>query len=185
MVIFIDESGTHKQMDHATIALVYVEVTNLNVFERSVEEIETELKIKYFHWTDENWDIRKRFINKLAKLKFRVKVAILKNPVVVGKSLEASLRHLVVEPNIKKIMIDGYKPRWYDQKLKKILRDKGITVKKLKTIRNEHSCPGLRVADCLAGLIRYFYNHPHSEAKTLYDRLKAEAKIVFELKSFS
>lgn len=184
MVIFIDESGTHKQVDHATIALVYVEVTNVEEFEKAVEEIEGGLKIKYFHWTDENWLIREQFINKLLRLNFTLKVAVLKNPVKVTKSLEEALRHLVVEPNIKKIMIDGRKPNWYEQRLKKVLRDEGVSVKKLRTVRKDESSPGLRVADCLAGLIRYCYDHPDSDATKLHEKLKKANKISFELSSF-
>ena len=37
---------------------------------------------------------------------------------------------------------------------KKVLRDKGISVKKLKTA-NDESYPALRVADAIAGAIRY------------------------------
>ena len=184
MVIFIDESGTHKQIDHATIALVYVEITNLEEFEKAVVEIEEELNIKYFHWTDESWQTRDKFLKRLLKLNFTLKVAVLKNPVKMTKSLEEALRHLVVEPNIKKIMIDGRKPRWYEQRLKKVLRDEGVSVKKLRTIRKDESSPGLRVADCLAGLIRYCYDNPKSEVERWHEKLKAANKISFELSSY-
>lgn len=70
MVIFIDESGTHKQSDHSTIALVYVEIINLEGFEKAVERIEKQLKIRYFHWTDESWEKREKFIKQLLKLDF-------------------------------------------------------------------------------------------------------------------
>lgn len=73
MVIFIDESGTHKQMDHATIALVYVEIANLEEFEKAVEKIEEKLNIKYFHWTDEKWEKREKFIEQILKLDFLLK----------------------------------------------------------------------------------------------------------------
>lgn len=184
MVIFIDESGTHKQTDHATIALVYVEVINVEEFEKAVEKIEKELKIRYFHWTDESWEIREKFIIKLLKLDFTLKVAILKNPVKMTKSLEEALKHLIVEPNLKKILIDGRKPRWYEQRLKRILRDEGVSVKKLKTVRKDESSPGLRVADCLAGLTRYCYDHTESEATALYGKLKKANKVTFELATY-
>ena len=184
MVIFIDESGTHKQVDHSTIVLVYVEIANLEKFEKEVENIERELGIKYFHWTDERWGTREKFIEKLLKLNFSLKVAILDNPVKLSRGFEEALRHLVIEANIKKIMIDGRKPRWYSQKLKKVLRDKGVSVKKIKMVRKEESSPGIRVADCLAGLIRYHYDNPDSLATAWYNKLKKADKIRFELTTY-
>lgn len=183
MVIFIDESGTHKQAEHATITLVYVEITNLEKFEQAVEQIEKNLDIKYFHWTNERWDKREKFLERLIKLDFKLKVAILDNPIKLSESLEKVLKHLVVEENIKKIIIDGRKPKWYSLRLKKVLRDKGISVKKVTTVRKDESSPGIRVSDCLAGLVRYYYDNPESIAKNLYDKLKKAGKVEFELTS--
>lgn len=53
MVIFIDESGIHKQIGHSTASVVYVEVTNLEKFEKKLKKIEADLKISYFHWAEE------------------------------------------------------------------------------------------------------------------------------------
>jgi len=89
-----------------------------------------------------------------------------------------------VEENIKKIVIDGRKPKWYSLKLKKILRDKEISVKKVVTIRKEESSPGIRVADCLAGLVRYYHDNPESIVKNWYNRFKKADKVKFELTEF-
>lgn len=184
MVIFIDESGTHKQADHATIALVYVEVSNLEKFEKSIEDIEKKLNIRYFHWTDERWSKREKFLDRLLQLDFVLKVAILENPAHLSKSLEEALKHLIVEEHIRKIIIDGRKPKWYLLRLKKVLRDKQISIKKITAVRKEESSPGIRVADCLAGLIRYYYDNPDSVAKDWYAKLKKTNKIKFELTTF-
>lgn len=184
MVIFIDESGTHKQTDHATIALVYVEISNLEDFDAEVEKIEEKLDIKYFHWTDEKWAKREKFIEQLLKLDFTFKVAILKNPVKLSKDLEEILKHLVIEENIRKIVLDGRKPKWYNQRLKKLLRDKGVSVKKIVTVRKDESSPGIRVADCLAGLVRTHFDNPASLASNLYSKLKKANKVKFELTGY-
>lgn len=113
------------------------------------------------------------------------KVAILKNPVKLAKSLEDALKHLVVEENVKKIMLDGRKPRWYNQKLKKVLRDKGVSVKKIVTVRKEESSPGIRVSDCLAGLVRSHYDKPESLASKWYNKLKKAGKIRLEITTYS
>jgi len=185
MIIFIDESGTHKQIDHATIVLVYVEIANLDQFEKSVIKIEKQLGIRYFHWTDERWTTREKFIEKILPLDFDLKVAILDNPIKLSQSMEEALRHLVVEKDIKKIMIDGRKPRWYNQKIKKVLRDKGVSVKKIRTVGKDESSSGIRIADCLAGLIRYHYDNPaNPTASHWYKTLKKANKIKFELTTY-
>lgn len=184
MVIFIDESGTHKQSGHATIALVYVEISDLETFEKEIESLEERLGIRYFHWSHERWRTREKFLEKLLTLDFTFKIAILENPVHLSKSMEDALSHLVVEKNIKKIVIDGRKPKWYTRELKKILRAKGVSVKKIVTVRKEQSSPGIRVSDCLAGLTRYYYENTDSIAKKWYNKLKKANKIRFELTTY-
>ena len=49
MDIFIDESGTHKHVGHATTAIVYIEVKSNEKFEEHLMTIEQELKISSFH----------------------------------------------------------------------------------------------------------------------------------------
>ena len=103
---------------------------------------------------------------------------VFKNPVKPEKMIEAVFRQLITEPNIAKIVIDGKKPRWYEQKLKKVLRDKGVAVKKLKTARSTSEL-GIQLADALAGLVRYSYDSPNEEiAVKLLQRLKKKEKIL-------
>lgn len=134
--------------------------------------------------TDEKWEKREKFIEQLLKLDFTFKVAILKNPVKLSKDLEEVLKHLVIEENIRKIVLDGRKPKWYNQRLKKLLRDKGVSVKKIVTIRKNESSPGVRVADCLAGLVRTHFDNPDSLASKLYSKLKKANKVKFELTGY-
>lgn len=54
-----------------------------------------------------------------------------------------------------------------ERKLKKVLRDKGISVRSLKTARND-SVAGLRIADAIAGLARSFYDDPKGKAEPLW-----------------
>ncbi len=171
MVIFIDESGIHKQKDYSVIALVYVEIRNVATLEKCVEKIEKKLGIEHFHWSDfgsrRGWGVRKKFFTALHKLNFTCKIALIANPTRISSALEYSLRHLVVEQRIAKIIIDGKKPQWYSHRLKKVLRDKGISVKKIQTARDE-SRAGLRLADAIAGLARSYHDNPSSIAKSLY-----------------
>lgn len=171
MIIFIDESGIHKQVDHSSIVLVYVMLEDVEEVERQILEIEKKLKIQPFHWSDQRWKIRGPFLSEIAKLPFSIKVAILRNPINLSQEMENMLQHLITEKKIRKIIIEGKKPRWYELKIKKVLRDKGISVKKLRTARDT-SFPSLRLADALAGLARAYFDNPKGLNKKLYSLFK-------------
>jgi hypothetical protein len=182
MVVFIDESGIHKQEGHSTTAVVYVEVSNLEKFTAGLIKLEKNLRISHFHWTEERWLMREKFLAGIMDLNFSVKIAIFQNPVNSLKMIEAVLQHLITEPKIRNIFIDGKKPRWYEQKMKKVLRDKGISVKKLKTVRNEVSEPGIQLADALAGLSRYYFDNPEAkEAKKWMGKLQRSGKLFAQI----
>lgn len=181
MVIFIDESGIHKQIGHSTASVVYVEVNNLEKFEHKLKKIETDLKISYFHWAEERWFMKNKFLSRIFDLDFTVKVAVFENPVKPDSMLEIVFQHLITEKTIKSIYIDGEKPKWYEHKLKKVLRDKGIGLKKLRTVRSKSEV-GIQLADALASLIRYYHDNPQEkDAKKWFSKLKKEKKLTFEL----
>ena len=167
MIVFIDESGIHKSIDHSVFALVYISTEDREVLERAVIEIEKKLNITDFHWSDHSWKVREKFIRELAKLPFTAKIAIFKNPINTAQALEWSLIHLLVDKDIDQIHIDGKKPRWVEHKFKKVLRDKGITVRHLRTDRHTSS-PGIRVADAIAGLSRSYYDKKSKNAEKLW-----------------
>lgn len=181
MVIFIDESGIHKQIGHSTASVVYVEVSNLEKFEHKLKKIEADLKISYFHWAEERWFMKNKFLSRIFDLDFTVKVAVFENPVKPDSMLEIVFQHLIIEKNINSIYIDGEKPKWYEHKLKKILRDKGIGLKKLRTVRSKSEV-GIQLADSLASLITYYHDNPQEkDAKKWFFKLKREKKLAFEL----
>ncbi len=186
MIVFIDESGIHKQDGHSTTAVVYLEIVNREKFEKELLIIEKDLRITSFHWSDERWFMREKFITRASELSFKVKVAVFKNPVKPEKMIEAVFKQLLTESNIHQVLIDGKKPRWYEQKLKKVLRDRGVATKKLKTVRSETSEPGIQLADAVAGLVRSTYDDPGGEiAQKLLRLLKKKDRImgVFLLES--
>jgi len=178
MVVFIDESGIHKQEGHSTVAVVYVEVVNREIFDKEFSDALQQLKIKEFHWADQGWKVRLKFFEKVNGLEFFFKVAVFKNPAHPAKMMEIVFQHLITEKNIRWIFIDGKKPRRYEHELKNVLRSKGITVGKLKTVRSETSYFGVQLADALAGLIRYFEDNPGAEdAKQLISKLQRSKKM--------
>lgn len=61
MVIFIDESGTHKQTGYANVAIVYIEIKNLEKTEKQLAKILEELNLEVFHWADQGWKVREKF----------------------------------------------------------------------------------------------------------------------------
>ena len=178
LLIFIDESGIHKQIGHSTTVVVYIEIVQREVFEKQINAILKNLKISVFHWSDERWLIRNKFLTQAVKLPFKVKVALFHNPVHSDEMIELVFQHLIVEKEISSIFIDGKKPKWYERKLKKILRDKGISLKKLTSIRNESAFPGIQLADALAGLFRYHFDNPQAtDAEKWFNKLKNNQKL--------
>lgn len=167
MLVFIDESGIHKQEGKSSVALVCVAADNAEKLNKLILETETKLRISSFHWTHHTWKIRFDFMRQLAKSEFEVRAAIIDNPFDKGK-FEEAIRFLLVEKKIRHIVLDGKKPRWYSAVLKKILREKGVSVKKIRTA-NDQSFPCLRLADAFAGMVRTYWNDPKNEkAKELY-----------------
>jgi len=167
MLVFIDESGIHKKDGKSSVVLVYVVMDNVENIERTILKTEKSLRITSFHWTRHIWKIRFDFIKALVKENFLVKTAIIDNP--FSKVIfEEALKSLLTERKVKKIIMDGKKPRWYVLRLKKILRDRGISVKKIRT-GDDKAFPCLRLADAYAGLIRAYWDNKNNEkAKELY-----------------
>ena len=176
MHIFIDESGIHKKVDHCSFALVYVEIDDFAKIEKRICEIEKELKIEKFHWSQVAWKFKEKFIIEILKLDFKVKIAIIKNPVNPAKELERILSHMAIEKKISGIFIDGKKPKWYGLKIKKVLRDKGVSVKKVKMVKDDQvAC--VRLADMVAGLSRSHFDKKNEKRLRDYYKL-LEKKIV-------
>ena len=176
MNIFIDESGIHKKIDHSSFALVYVEIEEFNLVEKKVSEIERSLKIEKFHWSEVAWKFKEKFIKEVLKLNFKVKIAIIKNPVNPSKELERVLSHMAIERNISNIFIDGKKPRWYGLKIKKVLRDKGVSVRKVRTV-NDDQIACVRLADMVAGLCRSYFDKKNDKRFSKYCKA-LEKKII-------
>lgn len=76
--------------------------------------------------------------------------------------------------------IDGKKPKWYARKMKKVLRDKNISVRKLKTVHDTEYA-GIRVADMVAGLARWQCDDKHTERiQPFYERLKRKIIVIIK-----
>lgn len=179
MLIFIDESGIHKQVDHSTFVLAYIESRQYAVLEKQIIDIERKTRITEFHWSKTVWKIKVAFMDEVLGLDFTAKVAVVKNPVRPAEELERVLAHLMVEHRIRNVYIDGQKPKWYARRIKHILRAKGISVQKLKTVKASQYA-GIRLADMVAGLVRSYYDKKNFERIEPYYR-RLEKKIVVTL----
>lgn len=178
MHIFIDESGIHKRAGYSAFALVYVAVVDVEDFEYRVNAIEKSIGIRGFHWSEANWKTREKFFEGIMRLSWTAKVGIITNPILPDVELENILQHLLVEKKIASISIDGKKPKKYERKIKKVLRDKGVSTKKLRTVRDE-SCAGVRVADAIAGLFRaHFDGKENAGVEKWYIKLRKKKHIL-------
>jgi len=180
MLVFIDESGIHKKIEHSTFVLVYIETENYGEIEKQIQEVENKLKINYFHWAKMVWKVKEKFMDAVLGLDFKAKIAVIENPINPAQELERVLTHMIVERNIRNIYIDGKKPKWYERRIKKILRDKGISVKKLRTVKSSQF-PGIRLADMVAGLSRYYFDKKNlAKISTYYQRLQKKIIVMIE-----
>jgi len=175
MHIFIDESGIHKRTEHSSFVVVYVAIKNESAINSQIERIEDTLGIHNFHWSDfgseHGWTVRRGFILKALKLLFHFKYTVVLNPVHPQKELREAIINLVTEDDIDSVYIDGKQPRWYERQIKKILQDRGLSVRKLKTV-HDGSHPVIRLADALANVVRLYHDSPTRSAKLLYESLK-------------
>lgn len=177
-MIFIDELGVHRKDGKSSVVLVYIMVENLENIQKAILKTEQSLGIASFHWPRHIWKIRYKFISSLIKENFSVKLAIISNP-FSQNAFENALVSLITEKKIKKIVLDGRKPKWYVLRLKKVLRERGISVKKIR-FGNDKSYPCLRLADAYAGLVSAYWNNKDNEkAKGLYEL--ASKKITTQL----
>ena len=179
MYIFIDESGIHKQDGKSTTALVYVKIENMEKTNKAVLKAEKDLNIDPFHWSGQSRKIKQAFLQAMLREDFEVKIFIFPNPFTQEK-LESALKYLLVEKRITNIVMDGEKPHRNVLRLKKVLRDSGISVKKIR-MGNDSAFPGLRPADLFAGLTRaYFNNQDDEKSKYLYnlDKIKITTQLM-------
>ncbi len=172
--IYIDESGVSNINIHSTFAFVVIEVTNKDVIEKQIQEIESSLRIKNSHWRDMSWSLREKFSERLKSLDFEAHVVIHKNPINMRQAFLESVEHAVIKSDYTSMIIDGSK----DQKMIKIIRqflrskNKSITTIKQKHDETE---PILRIADFVAGSSRAYYDNPEKDtAKKIFEILKSK-----------
>ena len=92
--------------------------------------------------------------------------------------MEVVFQHLITEGNIRNIYLDGKKPKWYERNIKKVLRGKNMSVRKLRTV-NARQYAGIRLADMIAGLVRsYFDGKNISKIEKYYRRLQKKIVII-------
>jgi hypothetical protein len=173
-IIYIDESGIHKTSEHSSFAFIYVFINDKNIIQEKIIEIEKSLNINYFHWSDfstkHGWEIRTKFIKQVSKLPFRFKYFIIKNPINLNIELQNLLFSLIGKDNINEIIMDGKQPKWFERKIKKNLRDRGLTIKNFVT-KNDKSEPIIRLADAISNLVRIYYDKPNKLIIELFNSI--------------
>jgi len=178
MHVFVDESGIQKQTGHSAFALVFVSVKNDERLNAEVATIENEIGCGAFHWAETKWKHREAFLERILSLEWDAKIGIIGNPIDPEAELERMMCNLLVETRISGIHIDGKKSKRYERRMKKVLRDKGISTKKLKTV-NDEAYAGIRIADALAGLFRSYHDDPeNSRANRWYEQIRRKKKIL-------
>lgn len=160
MYIFVDESGTNKSTGVCVFTAVLVDTDALAELDQIVTNAEQAAGVRNFHWKAAPWPVRVAFIRGVSRGGFRVRHQLFKNPLLnFGEALESLLITASADISVERIILDGRKDKSYERRLKKILRDKGLSSKKLRTA-NDEAYPALRIADAVAGLLRAHINSP-------------------------
>lgn len=174
--IYIDESGIISKIGHSVYALVYIEHENEAHIGEKILKIEKDLNISYIHWVHLSNKVRKKVVKKLKKVNFNFIYMTYKNPITQEKALEKVLIELIeFENTALKIVVDGERIDRYEKYLKKILRNRGVKVYKLK-FANDKKEPLLRVADFIAGLIRSLLDKNGKDVEYMYLLLHEKVK---------
>jgi hypothetical protein len=177
MYVFIDESGTSNPSGQCVFVAVFIEQSKLAGVAKMVEVAEKIANTRTFHWRGKSRSVRAEFVRNLSWINFSARYVCFGNPLTsYSVALESLITTTCVNLDIKKIIIDGRKGKLYERNIKKVLRDKGVSTKKLRTAADE-AYPGLRIADALAGLIRMHVNKPNSTTEDLMITLRKRGRI--------
>jgi hypothetical protein len=177
-LVYIDESNILGNIGHTVYVGVYIKYLNKDDIGQKIINIEKDLKILYTHWVDMTWKIRLKFVYKIQSLDFICNISNYKNPINQEKVLEDFLYKIIKsKSNIFRIIIDGNKGKKYEQKIKKLLKNKGIKFRKIIFIDDKKE-PLLRLADFIAGSYRSYLDNTNSNNAQIYNILKHKIKIL-------
>lgn len=176
-IVYIDESNILSKTGHTVYVGVYIEYLNKGNINHEIINTEKDLKILYTHWVDMTWKIRLKFADKIKNLDFSCKISIYKNPINQEKSFENFLYTIIKsKDDIYRIIIDGKKSRGYEDKLRLILKNKGLKFNKIIFV-NDKTEPVVRLADFLAGMYRSYLDNKSDKNTKIYNILKNKVKI--------
>jgi len=156
--VFIDESGINKKIDYSCFAFVFIKQSDYKFIEKSISELEKKLNIENFHWSEDNWNVKKNLLKEILNKNINLKIKILINPINQGKELIGCFLDFMKDNRNYYVFIDGKKSKKYENKIKKYLKDNNIPIKKIRTIKDNNSV-GIKIADYTAGFFRYYFDN--------------------------
>ncbi|MBC7766803.1 DUF3800 domain-containing protein [Arenimonas sp.] len=176
-IVYIDESNILAKNGHCVYVAVCVRFLHKDDITKKIKNIEEDLKISYVHWADMPWKLRVKFAEKIKSTDFFCQISIYKNPIKQNNILEDFLVKIIeLNDNIFKMTIDGNKGKKYVNKLKKVLKCKGLKFYKINFADDKRE-PLVRLADFMAGMYRSFLDNKNSENIYIYSLLKHKIKI--------
>jgi hypothetical protein len=168
MNVYVDESGNHKRTGYTALSFVIIESDDLSRTEILVAEVERGHAKGTFHWVASSWTVREEFLMGTNTVRYRFLAVVIENPVLdLSPAIELGLTGIQADLGKISLIIDGDKGRGFERRFKKLLRDRGVNTRKLRTAKDE-GFAGLRLADAIAGLHRYLAEKPeHPSAARL------------------
>lgn len=152
--VFIDESGIGRKVGYSVYCLTYCFPSFKKEIDRLILEIEEKLKITTFHWREQSWIIKKKFLHQILKIiEWGCILCIVENKTHLFETPEQIIVKGLLGTSLDTIYIDGKKTKKYTHAVKKSLKNLGLNISSLKLVSSS-ACGGLRISDAVAGLVR-------------------------------
>ena len=176
-IIYIDESNILSKVGNSIYVAVCILYADKDTFIQKIVGIEEDLNISYLHWVDMPWKLRIALAKKIRNLNFTCKIASYRNPIHPDRILQDFLFEIIsCDNSIFRIIIDGKKSKRYVNKLKTVLKNRGIRMKKI-IFSDDKNEPVIRLADFMAGMYRSFLDNQNEQNGYIYKILKHKIKI--------
>jgi hypothetical protein len=141
-------------------------------------QIEKDLGISHVHWSEMPWKIRLTFAEKIKNINFSCEVSVYKNPINQERTLENFLFNVLSGKDcISKVVIDGKKGGSYEEKIKRLLKKRGLRFVKI-IFMDDRKEPCIRLADFIVGSFKSFLDAKRFDNTHIYSLLKHKIKIL-------
>lgn len=156
--VYLDESGINRKSGASVYCLTIIDSKISQELNEQILQIEKNLKIKPFHWREQDWKIKSKFLKKIIKIDgWNCIIIVINNKNFSQVLLTDFMAKALQGFEIRCFYFDGKKSKAYRNSVKRSFKNLGIKISSLKFVGNK-SHAGIRLADAVAGLSRLHYD---------------------------